>query len=287
MSEVFLNSKYIGKVINGKEFVTQLIGLRRANKVPFSVSFFYDDNRDQVYIESCSGRCIRPLIIVKNGKSSFTDSHLEKLEKNELKWSDLVQQGVIEYLDSMEEENAVVSLKEANLSLEDTHMDISPVDIFGVTASVVPFGNHNQGVRLTQGSKNQKQGVGFYAANFFARMDMDVNMLHYSQKPIVSTIGNDILEQDKHPCGQNVVVAIMSYKGYNMEDAIVVNQGSIDRGFGRSTYYRPGVTEELRDPGGLGDEISTPDKDVKGFRTEHDYRFLEADGIIYPEAVVE
>jgi len=287
MSEVFLNSKYIGKVINGKEFVTQLIGLRRANKVPFSVSFFYDDNRDQVYIESCSGRCIRPLIIVKNGKSSFTDSHLEKLEKNELKWSDLVQQGVIEYLDSMEEENAVVSLKEANLSLEDTHMDISPVDIFGVTASVVPFGNHNQGVRLTQGSKNQKQGVGFYAANFFARMDMDVNMLHYSQKPIVSTIGNDILEQDKHPCGQNVVVAIMSYKGYNMEDAIVVNQGSIDRGFGRSTYYRPVVTEELRYPGGLGDEISTPDKDVKGFRTEHDYRFLEADGIIYPEAVVE
>ncbi|HJX05550.1 MAG TPA: DNA-directed RNA polymerase subunit B [Candidatus Nanoarchaeia archaeon] len=287
MSEAFLNSKFIGKVNNGKDFVAQLIALRRANKIPFSVSFFYSEKTDQVYIESGSGRCIRPLLVVKNGKSSLTDAHIEKLEKNELKWSDLVLQGVIEYLDSMEEENAVVSLKEENLIPEDTHLDISPVDIFGVTASVVPFGNYNMGVRLTQGAKNQKQGVGFYAANFFARMDMDVNLLHYPQKPVVSTIGNDILEQDKHPCGQNIVVAIMSYKGYNMEDAIVINQGSIDRGFGRSSYYRPVVTEELRYSGGLSDEVCIPDKDVKGYRTEHDYRFLEPDGIIYPEAVVE
>lgn len=287
MSELFLNSRYIGKVANGKDYANQLVNLRRNNKFPSSVNVFYDARFDQVFIESGSGRCIRPLIVVKDGKSTLTDSIVEKLNKNELKWHDLVQQGVIEYLDSMEEENAIVSLKEQNVSVEDTHLDISPIDIFGLTASIVPFGNYNQGVRLTQGSKNQKQGVGFYAANFFARMDMDVNLLNYAQKPIVTTITNEILDMDKHPCGQNVVVAIMSYKGYNMEDAIVVNQGSIDRGFGRSTYYRPVVTEELRYSGGLTDEISVPNKDVKGYRTEHDYRFLEEDGIIYPEAVVE
>jgi len=287
MAEVFLNSKYIGKVNNGKDYAAQLIGLRRSNKLPFSMNFLYDAKIDQVMIESGSGRCIRPLIVVRNGKSALTESQVEQLEKNELKWSDLVQQGVVEYLDSMEEESAIVSIKESNLSPDDTHLDISPLDIFGLTTSLVPFGNYNQGVRLTQGSKNQKQGVGFYAANFFARIDMDVNLLNYPQKPIVTTITNEILDMDKHPCGQNVVVAIMSYKGYNMEDAIVINQGSIDRGFGRSTYYRPVLTEELRYSGGLTDEISIPTKDAKGYRTEHDYRFLEEDGIIYPEAVVE
>ena len=92
---------------------------------------------------------------------------------------------------------------------------------------------------------------------------------------------------EKHPAGQNIVVAIMSYKGYNMEDAIVLNKGSIERGMGRSTYYRPNIAEELRYAGGLVDEISIPDKDVKGYKSEKDYRFLEEDGIIYPEAQVK
>ncbi len=286
MSEVYLNSKYIGKVGEGKEFVDQLISMRRQDKLPHSINFLYNEKEDEILVESTGGRGIRPLIVVKEAKSALTDSLLEQLEKGELKWSDLVRQGVIEYLDALEEENAVVSLKEENLTLEDTHLDISPIDIFGLTSSLVPFGNYNQGVRLTQGSKNQKQAVGFYTANFFARMDMDVNLLHYPQKPIVNSITNDILELDKHPSGQNVVVAVMSYRGYNMEDAIVINQGSIDRGFGRSTYYRPVISEELRYSGGLNDEISIPDKDVKGYRSEHDYRFLEPDGMIYPEATV-
>ncbi|MBU2441120.1 MAG: DNA-directed RNA polymerase subunit B, partial [Nanoarchaeota archaeon] len=287
MSELFLNSKYIGKVADGKVFVEQLISQRRNNKIPFSVNFFYNEKTDQVFVETGGGRCIRPLLVVKDGKSALTEDHIKQLEKNEIKWSDLVQQGIVEYVDSMEEENAIVSLKEENLTAEDTHLDISAIDIFGMTSSIVPFGNFNHGVRLTQGSKNQKQAVGFYAANFFARMDMDVNLLNYPQRPLVATIANDILDQDKHPCGQNIVVAIMSYKGYNMEDAIVVNKGSVERGFGRSTYYRPVLSEELRYSGGLSDEVSIPDKDVKGYRTEHDYRFLEEDGLIYAEAVVK
>lgn len=276
----------MGKVGNGKEFVDNLIFQRRSNKITPNVSFLYNEKADRVFVETGSGRCVRPLIVVKEGKSALTDAHIEQLEKNELKWSDLVKQGVVEYLDSLEEERATVSLREENLTPGDTHLDISPIDIFGLTSSIVPFGNYNHGVRLTQGAKNQKQAVGFYVANFYARMDMDVNLLHYPQKPVVSTITHDILGLDKHPCGQNIVVAIMSYKGYNMEDAIVINGGSIDRGFGRSTYYRPVISEELRYSGGLSDEISIPDKEVKGYRTEHDYRFLEDDGIIYPEGVV-
>jgi DNA-directed RNA polymerase beta subunit len=116
---------------------------------------------------------------------------------------------------------------------------------------------------------------------------MDVNLLHYPQVPIVKSIMHDLSDYDKHPAGQNIVVAVMSYKGYNMEDAIILNKSSIERGFGRSTYYRPSIAEELRYSGGLIDQISIPDKDVKGYKSENDYRFLEDDGIIYPEAKIE
>jgi DNA-directed RNA polymerase beta subunit len=105
--------------------------------------------------------------------------------------------------------------------------------------------------------------------------------------PLVGTIMHKISDYDKHPSGQNLVVAMMSYKGYNMEDAIILNRGSIDRGIGRSVYFRPIVAEELRYSGGLVDEICVPDKEVKGYKTEKDYRFLEEDGIIFPEAVVK
>jgi DNA-directed RNA polymerase subunit B len=287
MSEVFLNSKYVGKVGNGKEFVSGLLNMRRTNKLSPIVNMYYEEDADQVFVETSSGRVIRPLVVVKNGKSLMTDAHIEKIQKGEVKWTDLVSQGLIEYLDAQEEESALVALKEQDITADHTHLEISPIDIFGLTSSIVPFGNYNQGVRLTQGSKNQKQAVGFYAANFFSRMDMDVNLLHYPQKPIVTTITNELLRMDDHPTGQNIVVAIMSYQGYNMQDAIVINQGSVDRGFGRSTYYRPVISEELRYSGGLSDEIAVPDKEVKGYRTEHDYRFLETDGMIYPEAVVE
>ncbi|MCK4521763.1 MAG: DNA-directed RNA polymerase subunit B, partial [Nanoarchaeota archaeon] len=97
---------------------------------------------------------------------------------------------------------------------------------------------------------------------------------------------HDISCYDNHPAGQNIVVAIMSYKGYNMDDAIILNKGSVERGFGRNTYFRQSSAEELRYSGGLIDEVSIPDKDVKGYKTEHDYRLLEGDGIIFPEAEV-
>ena len=87
-----------------------------------------------------------------------------------------------------------------------------------------------------------------------------------------------------HPVGQNVILAVMPYEGYNMEDATVLNSGSVDRGFGRSSRFRPYISVELNYAGGLRDDVCIPDKDVSGYRTEESYRFLEDDGIVYPEA---
>ena len=287
MTDVLVDNKFVGTVKNPEEFVDRIISERRMGKLPLSINVRFKELTDQVIIEICSGRAVRPLIVVKEGKPMLTEKHLDQLRKNEITWSDLLKQGVIEYVDSTEEENILVAFKEADLTEDHTHLEISPITIVGLTTSLVPFGNFNHGVRLNQGSKNQKQAIGFYVSNFFARLDMDVNLLHYPQNPIVNTAMHSILDYDKHPSGQNVVVAIMSYQGYNMEDAIVINKGSIDRGLARSTYYRPIISEELRYSGGLIDEVAVPDKEVKGYRSEHDYRFLEDDGIIYPEATVQ
>ncbi len=287
MAEVYLNSKFVGTVEDADSFVDNFITDRRKAKISSNVNIHFDRENEQINIESTRGRLRRPLIVVKDGKSMFTEKHLLQLQKDEITWNDLFNQGVIEYLDASEEENALVAFSEDELTLEHTHIEISSLAMFSLCTSLVPFGNHSPPARINMGSKNQKQALGFYAANYLLRMDMDVNLLNSPQMPIVQSIMHTIAQENKHPAGTNLTVAVMSYKGYNMEDAIIVNKGSIDRGLARSTYYRPVSSDELRYSGGLIDEIGIPDKDVKGYRSEKDYRFIEEDGIIYPEAKVK
>ncbi len=287
MSDVYLNGKFIGTVENAKQFLDEAITERRKSKISNNVNFYYDDESDEVRVFSDKGRARRPLIVVKYGEPLLTEKHLQQLKSGELSWSDMVNQGIIEFLDAAEEENALVAYDSSQLTPEHTHLEIDPVTMLGLCASLVPYGNHNQSTRLNAGTKNQKQALGLYVSNYLIRMDMDVNILHTPQKPIVKTATNDIFNYEKHPIGQNMVVAVLSHKGYNMEDAIVINKSSIERGLARSTYFRPAVAEELRYAGGLIDEIGIPDKDVKGYRSEKDYRYLEEDGIIYPEAEVK
>jgi DNA-directed RNA polymerase subunit B len=286
MAEVYLNSKFVGYTDDPQEFVRKLREQRRSALFPAGVNVAYDERAERVDIEAARGRAQRPLIVVKDGKPLLTEKHLKQLEKNEISWSDLVKQGVIEHLDAAEEENATVAFFENEITSDTTHLEIMPLDILGYCTALVPYGNFNQSTRLNAGSKNQKQALGLYAANYAVRMDMDVNVLQAPQRPIVKTIMHDIYNYDSHPAGQNIVVAIMSYKGYNMEDSVILNKASIERGFGRSTYFRPAVAEELRYSGGLMDEVCIPDKEVKGYKSEKDYRFLEDDGIISQEAKV-
>ncbi len=287
MTDVYLNSKYIGTVENPANFVSDVKDIRRKGSISEEVSVYYDAEAQEVHLFSDEGRAQRPLIIVKEGKPLLTEKYLKQLEESEITWHDLIRQGVIEYLDAAEEENALVAYREEELTPEHTHLEITPGSISGIISSLVPFGNYNQSSRLIIGSKNQKQALGFYASNYHLRMDMDSNLLHYPQYPIVKTKIHDITEYNQHPSGQNMIVAVMSYDGYNMEDGVILGKASVERGLARSTYFRPVEAQELRYSGGLIDEISIPDKDVKGYRSEHDYRFLEADGIIYPEANID
>ncbi len=287
MSEVYLNGKYVGDVEDPRLFVEKLRNERRKGKIDSNVNVYYNEKAGVVEVECGKGRARRPLIVVRNGQPLLTEKHIKQLEKDEISFSDLIKQGVIEYIDAAEEENTYVAFFEPELTPEHTHLETTPLAMLGLATSLVPYSNFNQSTRLNAGSKNQKQALGLYISNFAVRLDMDVNLLYEPQIPIVQSIIHEISDYKKHPAGQNIIVAVMSYKGYNMEDAIILNKGSIERGFGRSSYFRPSVAEELRYAGGLVDEISIPDKEVKGYRTERDYRLLEEDGIIFPEAKVK
>ncbi len=286
MADVFLDEKFIGKISNPEELVKKIRAERRKQKLPATLNATYDSEFNEVYINITSGRARRPVIVVEDGASKFTEEHLDKVKRGELSWQNLVDQGVIEYLDAAEEENAFVALAEKYLTKEHTHVEINPVVILGLVTALVPYANFGQSSRLNRGSKTQKQSLGLYSSNFLLRIDTDVSVLQYPQKPLVRSFMHDIVGFDRHPSGQNVTIALMSYDGYNMEDAIILNRGSVERGLGRSYYFRPYAVDELRYQGGLVDEIGVPDKEVKGYRSEEDYKLLEDDGIVYPEAKI-
>jgi len=284
MVDVYLNEKFVGTVASPKDFVTQFRKERREGKFSADINIRFNEELNEVYIDSTKGRLRRPLIVVENGKSKFTPEKIEALKSGEVKWFDLITEGIIEYLDASEEEDAFVALYEEDLTNEHTHLEISPIGILGLVTSFVPFSNFGSSARLIRGSKIQKQSLGLYATNFLLRLDTDASVLHYPQKPLVKSFMHDVFNYSEHPSGQNVVMAVMSYEGYNMQDSVILNKGSVQRGLGRSTFFNPFSLEEVRYSGGLMDEISTPDKEVKGYRAEKDYKFLEDDGIVFPEA---
>jgi len=286
MVDVYLDEKYVGEVENPKEFIKKVKSERRIGKIPAPVNVNYDKDLNEVNIITSKGRVRRPLIIVEDGEPLLKKTHVDGLRTNKINWQDLIKEGVVEYLDAAEEENTLVAMDEKDLTKEHTHLEISPLIMLGLVTSLVPYANYGGSSRLIRGSKIQKQSLGLYASNYLLRMDTDASILHYPQAPIVRSFTSDICNYNKNPSGQNIVIALMSYEGYNMQDAIIMNEASVQRGLARSTFFKPYVTEELRYSGGLKDEIGIPDKEVKGYRSERDYRFLEEDGIVYTDAKV-
>lgn len=283
--DVFMNGKFVGEVESTGEFVERLKEKRRSSLLPLELSIRVDEDKEIIFLTTEIGRVIRPLVIVKDGVLLLKPEHISLIKEGKLAFSDLVKQGIIEYLDAAEEDNALIALKEEDITPNTTHLEIDSIASLGLVTSLVPFLDHNSHSRSIRGSKTLKQALGLYSAAYPIRLDTDVSILHYPQKPITRSFVYDTVPF--YPAGQNMIVAIMPYKGYNVEDALVINEGSIQRGVGRSNYFRPYTATELHYTGGLADEICIPSKDVSGYRTEKSYRFLEEDGIVHPEARLE
>ncbi|MFB6204793.1 MAG: DNA-directed RNA polymerase subunit B [Candidatus Nanohaloarchaea archaeon] len=286
MTEVFLDGQIIGEAESPAEVREELVEQRREGNIDKEVSVYYAKDRDEIRINTDSGRVLRPVVIVEDGEPRLTEEQREELEEGETTLEDLEEEGVIEYLDAEEEENAYVALSDEEVTEEHTHMEIDPEIINGVSASLVVYPEHNRGDRVNFGAKMSGQGLGMPSREFHQRFDTQGNILTYAQQPIVETNTYDTLVGD-HPIGQNMTVAIASFDGYNIEDAVIMNKASIERGLARSTYYRTYQTEAQRYWGGQQDQIGIPDKDVRGYRREEVYSHLDEDGIVNPETPVQ
>ncbi len=286
-SFVYMNGRLIGEHTKPDLLVEKLRELRRSGKIPFTISLSYREENREVQIYTDRGRVLRPLLIAEKGKLKLKDRDVERLKSGKIKFIDLINEGAIEYLDAEEEENTYVATNEAELNKDHTHMEVSPELILGVAAGFAPYPEHNSAPRVTMAAAMAKQSLGLYSSSYYSRFDSRANVLHYPQTPLVKTNITDSFNYEKRPAGQNFVVAIMSYEGYNMEDAIILNKSSIERGLGRSTFYRTYSTEARGYPSGQSDKFEIPTADVEGAQSEDTYAKLGEEGIIFPETYVE
>ncbi|MDK2975396.1 MAG: DNA-directed polymerase subunit [Methanofollis sp.] len=285
-SRVFLDGSLIGLVENPEDVVEKARAMRRHGAISPEVNIAYEEFNGDVVINTDRGRARRPLIVVREGKPLITNADLTLLQNGENTFGDLVQRGLIEFVDAEEEENLYIAIREEEITPEHTHLEIDPSLILGIGAAHVPFPEHNASPRVTMGAGMVKQALGFAAANMKLRPDTRSNLLHYCQKPMVYTQASDLIGSDDRPAGQNFVVAILSYEGYNIEDALIFNKASIERGLGRSHFFRTYEGEERRYPGGQIDHIQIPDEEVSGAHGAEYYQSLDDDGVINPETVV-
>ncbi len=331
LSRVYLNGDLVGYHEDGLELTRELRRRRRSGLLSHQINVRYDDITNEVTINCDKGRIRRPLLVVENGKIKYTAKHRELLKRGKIDIDDLIKEGIIEWIDAEEEENAYIAVYaydvpercpgcntplgrgdviwvnpgedgnvklkckhcgaefevESKLTKEHTHLEIDPLLILGAVAGCIPYPHHNSSPRITMGAAMMKQSLGLPAANYRRRPDTRGHLLHYPQAPIVKTKAMDFVNFMKRPAGQNAVVAILSYHGYNMQDAIVMNKASVERGFGRSTFFRTYKSEERRYPGGQEDRFEIPSPDVRGAMTEDRYKLLDEDGLISPEMYVK
>ncbi|KPV62449.1 MAG: DNA-directed RNA polymerase subunit B' [Candidatus Bathyarchaeota archaeon BA1] len=289
-AKVFVDGCLIGYCISPQGFVNEIRKKRRSGEISTEVNVAYFSRvygeKGEVHVNCDEGRVLRPLIVVENGIPKLQPDHIEKIRSEEWGWEELVRKGIIEYIDAEEEENVFVALSFEKVTQKHTHMEIAPYTILGICTSLIPYAEHNQSPRNSYEAAMAKQALGIYATNFLQRVDSRSHILHYPQKPLVDTKPMNVIRYDHRPSGQNCIVAVISFEGYNMEDAIIFNKASIERGLMRSTFYRIYEAECRQYLGGLRDRFIIPEPGIRGYRGEQYYRLLETDGIISLESEV-
>ncbi|MFH0987226.1 MAG: DNA-directed RNA polymerase subunit B, partial [Candidatus Micrarchaeota archaeon] len=280
---IYLNGSLVGFHEKPKALVEKIKAKRRKGDMPRDVTVAYYEDLNEVYVNADEGRAIRPVIIVENGKSRLTSDHVKLLKEGKMTFSDLVNEGIVEYVDAEEEENAYIAVDEKNLTNEHTHLEIHPSLMLGIVCSVCPYPEYNTSPRVTMSAAFIKQALGLYSTNFNFRTDTQSHILYYPQIPISKTKYNDLIGLENRAAGQNFVIAVVPYYGYNINDAIVINRASIERGLGRSVYYRTYDSDEMRYPGGQKDRFQQVNAEISGYRGDDAYKYLDADGIVEPE----
>ncbi len=283
--KVFVNGIWVGITRDPLRLYREFKLKKWRGIINIYTSVVFDYPNAEIRICNDAGRMMRPLLLVNQETNNLyiTREMIQQVADNEIGWDDLLTHmcvstgsdadgsdahGVIEYIDPDEQAFSMIAMRPKHLLRNETaaaanaavispyiykysHCEIHPSTIFGVLASCIPFPEHNQAPRNTYQCAMGKQAIGIYVTNYHRRMDKTAYVLTYPHRPLVDTRLMQMIQLAEIPSGAPLIVAIMSYTGYNQEDSVLVNQGAIDRGMFSATIYH---TEKDEDKKINGDE---------------------------------
>ena len=300
--KVLINGCWIGFSENPIELYTMLKEKKNSGIINIYTSIVFDYKMKEIRICNDAGRMTRPLLRVKNNDVLLKRSILDKLKKKEINWDHLftntvLENGVMEYIDPEEQSFSLVSVNHDELSnyknkdsdkiLHYTHCEIHSSTIFGILGSCIPFPEHNQSPRNCYQCAQGKQAMGVYVTNYENRMDKTAYVLNYPTRPLVDTRVMNMIQLNKIPSGTNVIVAIMTHTGYNQEDSLLFNKGSIDRGLFIATIYHTEKDEDKQRINGDEEIRCKPDPSkTKGMKFGN-YNKVNNKGVIPENTLVE
>ena len=294
--KVFINGTWVGITNEPVELYGNLKDKKCKGIINIYASIIFDCKLQEIRICNDSGRLTRPLLRVKNNNILLTNTIINQLTNNELTWDDLftdckIEEAVLEYIDPEEQSFSMIATKPDDILNNDvykyTHCEIHPSTIFGVIASCIPFPDHNQSPRNTYQSAMGKQAMGVYATNYNERMDKTAYVLNYPTRPLVDTRIMNMIKLNEIPSGCNINVAIMTHTGYNQEDSLLVNKGSIERGLFQATIYHTEKDEDKQKINGDEEIRCKPDASkTKGMKFGN-YNKVNSKGLIPENTLVE
>ena len=222
----------------------------------------------------------------------FDLEDLYVLSANEENRNEFIQKNmaIVDYLDTSETENALICINhdtwEKNKGAKQyTHCEIHESLVYGPMFQLIIFPEHNPQQRDLFSCGQSKQAVSLYHSNFQNRMDKNGVVLNTSQIPIVKSRYLQYITGEENLYGQNTIVAIMSHTGYNVEDSILFNEGSLNRGLFRTTYFNTYHSEEEKSK--VSDHLVEKtftnvlnDGRVIKNKPGYDYSYLDDNGII-------
>jgi DNA-directed RNA polymerase beta subunit len=298
--KVFINGAWVGISDNPKELYAMLKEKKHRGIMNIYTAVIFDYKKGEIRICNDAGRLMRPLLRVKENNIVMKKQVIEDLVSNKLDWNDLLtncklDDAVIEYIDAEEQSWSMIAMKPSEVSDPNkaaefyryTHCEIHPSTIFGVLASCIPFPEHNQSPRNTYQCAQAKQAMGVYVTNYDSRMDKTAYVLNYPARPLVDTRIMDMIHINKIPSGFTVVVAIMTHTGYNQEDSLLFNKGSIDRGLFQATIYHTEKDEDKQKINGDEEIRCKPDPSkTKGMKFAN-YTKVNSKGVIPENTLIQ
>ena len=296
---VFLNGSWIGMLLNSDtlEVVDALRAAKRMGRIHIHTGIIWKPAFKELWITSEAGRVIRPIYYAAAIREIAADvtGTLKKQVLSIKEWNYLLAwttpsgNHLFEYIDAGETDNAYIAMN-YEACIKDTtytHCEIHPSMIFGTTASGIPFPDHNQSPRNAYQSAMAKQAMGVYALNFRERFDAMSHVLCYPEIPMVSPFMSKFYGAQNLPSGQNIIVAIMTYTGYNQEDSNMMNRASLDRGRYRSVFYRTYKDEERKNQSsGEEEKFCNPNPTETKHMKNAKYEKLGEDGFIPKDTYV-